>query len=97
VRAFWAIAAGIALGGGLAWYLSREAPESTAAKQERAQQAASAQARDARPSLYRWRDDGGVLQITDKPPRNHKYERIDRDAPAAITVSGGDERDETPQ
>lgn len=89
MRAFWAIAAGVALGGGLAWYLSRETPESAAAKQRRAQQAASAQARDSRPSLYRWRDDAGVLQITDKPPKDHQYERIDRDAPAAITVSGG--------
>jgi hypothetical protein len=91
MRAFWAIAAGVALGGGLAWYLSREAPESAAAKQRRAQQAASAQARDARPSIYRWRDDAGVLQITDKPPRDRKYERIDRDAPAAVVISG--ERD----
>ena len=92
MRAFWAIAAGIALGGGLAWYLSREAPESAAAKQRRAQHAASAQARDARPSIYRWRNDAGVLQITDKPPKDRKYERIDREAPAAITVRGDDTR-----
>ncbi|WP_368562577.1 DUF4124 domain-containing protein [Pseudoxanthomonas sp. UTMC 1351] len=95
MRALWAIAAGIALGGGLAWYLSREAPESTAAKKQRAEQAASEQARDARPSIYRWRDDAGVLQITDKPPKNQKYERIDRDAPAAITVNGDGESDDT--
>ncbi len=92
MRAFWAIAAGVVLGGGLAWYLSGEAPESATAKQRRAQQAASAQARDARPSLYRWRDDAGVLQITDKPPTNRPYERIDLDAPAAITVSGDETR-----
>jgi hypothetical protein len=88
MRALWAIAAGVVLGGGLAWYLSREAPELTAAKQQRARQAASAQARDARPSLYRWRDDAGVLQITDEPPRNRKYERLDRETPATVTVNG---------
>jgi hypothetical protein len=88
MRAFWAIAAGIALGGGVAWYLSRESPDSVAAKRQRAEQAAAAQAHDARPSIYRWRDDAGVLQITDKPPQNRKYERIDRDAPAAVTVNG---------
>lgn len=88
MRAFWAIAAGIALGAGLAWHLSRESPERAASKQRRADQAASAQAQDARPSLYRWRDDAGVLQITDQPPKGRKYERIDRDAPAGIKVSG---------
>jgi hypothetical protein len=88
MRAVWAIAAGVALGAGLAWHFSREAPELSAAKQQRAQQAASAQAGDARPSLYRWRDAAGVLHISDQPPDSGKYERIDRDAPAAITVSG---------
>ena len=30
------------------------------------------QAREARPSLYRWRDDAGVLQITDQPPKGRR-------------------------
>ena len=88
MRAWPAIVAGVALGVGTAWWLSRESPDTTARKQAAAEQAAAAQARDARPSLYRWRDDAGVLQITDQPPKGRRYERIERDAPPAIRVSG---------
>jgi hypothetical protein len=88
MRAWLAIAAGIALGVGVAWWLARESPDTQALKEARAGQAAAAQARDARPSLYRWRDDAGVLQITEQPPKGRRYERIDRDTPAGIRVSG---------
>ena len=88
MRAWAAIVAGIALGVGVAWWLARESPETTSRKQARAEQAAAAQADDARPSLYRWRDDAGVLQITERPPKDRRYERIDRDTPAGIRVSG---------
>lgn len=88
MRAWLAIAAGVALGVGVAWWLAREAPDASARKQARAEQAAAAQARDARPSLYRWRDDAGVLQITEQPPKGRRYERIERDMPAGIRVSG---------
>jgi hypothetical protein len=88
MRAWLAIVAGVALGAGVAGWLARESPDTTARKQARADQAAAAQARDARPSLYRWRDDAGVLQITERPPQGRRYERIDRDAPPGIRVSG---------
>jgi membrane protein YqaA with SNARE-associated domain len=88
MRGWLAIAAGLALGVGVAWWLGREAPQDTARKQQRARQAAAVQARDARPALYRWRDEAGVLQITDAPPTGRPFERIERDAPAAITVNG---------
>ncbi|MEL1266167.1 DUF4124 domain-containing protein [Pseudoxanthomonas putridarboris] len=88
MRGWLAIVAGIALGGGAAWWLARESPQETERKQQRARQAAAAQARDARPSLYRWRDDAGVLQITDRPPKGREYERIEREAPAGIEVRG---------
>ena len=88
MRAWAAIVAGIALGVGVAWWLARESPENLSRKQARAEQAAAAQADDARPSLYRWRDDAGVLQITEQPPKDRRYERIDRDTPAGIRVSG---------
>ncbi len=88
MRAWLAIAAGIALGVGVAWWLGREASDATSRKQARADNAAAAQAREARPSLYRWRDDAGVLQITEQPPKGRRYERIDRDTPAGIRVSG---------
>jgi hypothetical protein len=88
MRAWLAIVASVALGAGAAWWMARESPDTTARKQARAEQAAAAQARDARPSLYRWRDDAGVLQVTDQPPKGRRYERIDRDTPAGIRVSG---------
>ena len=89
MRVAWAIVAGVALGGGLAWWLSRESPAQTVLKQQRAEQAAAAQALDARPSLYRWRDASGVLQITDTPPQGREFERIDQD-PARSQVVRGD-------
>ena len=88
MRLAWAIATGLLLGIGVAWWLSREAPAKSQAREQRAQRAAAAQARDARPSLYRWRDDAGVLQITEQPPKGRRYERIDRDTPSGIRVSG---------
>jgi len=88
MRLAWAIVAGLLLGIGVAWWLSREDPGQSQARQQRAQRAAAAQAREARPSLYRWRDDAGVLQITDKPPANRRYERIDREPGRGIEVKG---------
>ncbi|GAB2493481.1 hypothetical protein GCM10027084_02980 [Pseudoxanthomonas sangjuensis] len=88
MRLAWAIVAGIALGGGLAWWMSRESPEQTSEKQRRAERAAAAQARDAVPALYRWRDENGVLQITDQPPKGRRYERIDRNRPLQQEVRG---------
>ncbi|MEO8364576.1 MAG: DUF4124 domain-containing protein [Pseudoxanthomonas sp.] len=88
MRLAWAIVAGLALGIGVAWWLSREPPDRTEAKQRRAEHAAAELARDARPSLYRWRDPAGVLQITDKPPKGRPFERLDRDSDRAIEVKG---------
>ena len=88
MRAWPAIVAGVALGVGTAWWLSRESPDTTARKQAAAEQAAAAQARDARSSLYRWRDDAGVLQITEQPPKGRRYERISRTPEDGIEVRG---------
>lgn len=88
MRPALAILAGLLLGAGVAWWLSREPPEHTALKQQRAEQAAAEQARDARPSLYRWRDAAGVLQITDKPPQGREFERIDAIPTVGLEVRG---------
>jgi Flp pilus assembly protein TadB len=88
VRATWAIIAGLALGVAVALWLSRESPRSARMKQVRAEQAAAANARDAMPSLYRWRDARGVLQVTDKPPRGVRYERIGQRPRDGIEVRG---------
>ena len=87
MRLAWAVAAGLLLGIGTAWWLARE-PGKAQQKEVRARQAASEQASDARPSLYRWRDDAGVLQITDKPPKGRPFERIDREPQPGIKISG---------
>lgn len=38
--------------------------------------------------LYRWRDDAGVLQVTDTPPAGRRYERIDRQPRDGLQVDG---------
>lgn len=88
MRLAWAVATGLMLGAGTAWWLARD-PVKAEAKEARASQATVEQARDARPSLYRWRDAAGVLQITDQPPQGRPYERIEREPAPGISVSGG--------
>ena len=88
MRLALAIVAGLALGIGVAWWLSREPAAKSEAKQRRAEHAAAELARDARPSLYRWRDQAGTLQITGKPPKDRPFERLDRDSDRAIEVKG---------
>ncbi len=86
MRLSWAIIAGLMLGIGVAWWLTRESSDTSARKRQRAEQAAAANAEDARPVLYRWRDASGALQITDTPPKGRKYERIDMMPAAGIVV-----------
>ncbi len=88
MRAAWAIAAGLALGVGAAWWLSRESPGAEHLRRARAEHAAAASARDAIPSLYRWRDANGVLQVTDRPPKGVRYERIGQRPRDGIEVRG---------
>ncbi|HYM87153.1 MAG TPA: DUF4124 domain-containing protein [Pseudoxanthomonas sp.] len=87
MRLAWAIVAGLLLGAGVAWWFAADAPGKREAGQQYAGKSAAA-VRDDRPSLYRWRDDAGVLQITDKPPQGRPFERLDRDVGGAIVVKG---------
>ena len=84
----WAILAGLLLGVGVAWWLARDTPQQTEAKQRRAEHAAAAMAADGRPVLYRWHDANGVLQITGQPPKGRKYERVDKTPRKGIEVHG---------
>lgn len=88
MRLGWALLLGLVGGIALAWWLSREPPEVHREKRERAEQAAAANAEDARPVLYRWRDASGALQITDQPPKGRKYERVDVQPRDGIEVDG---------
>ena len=90
MRLGWAIAAGLAAGIALAWWLSRESPEDAEARRARAEQAAAANAEDARPVLYRWTDAAGVVQVTQEPPpKGRRYEKVDIQPRDGIEVDGG--------
>src|SRR3546814_3051179 len=65
----WALLLGLVAGVAVAWWLSRDTPEQAREKRARAEQAAAADYEDSRPVLYRWRDDGGALHVTDTAPK----------------------------
>ena len=81
----WAIATGIVLGVGLAWWAAQN--ETTPANTARARQA-QARAEAADPPLYRWRDDAGQLHVGDTPPKGRPYQRLPRQPQAGIEVHG---------
>lgn len=68
------------------WWFAREQPRRQA-QAERRVYAELARAEEAA-SLYRWRDENGVLQITERPPRGRRFERIDRTPREGIEVRG---------
>lgn len=87
MRLGWAIAGGLALGVGVAWWLARD-PAADQARARRAERAAAAQAVDARRDLYRWHDAAGVLHVSDTPPRGLHAERVARAPRPGIEVRG---------
>jgi hypothetical protein len=76
----WALAAGVAVGGAVAWWQLGHPGWQTMDQKVAAAEQADAAAKNARhaaePALYRWRDANGVLQLTDKPPKGRKYEKV---------------------
>lgn len=82
MRPAWAIVAGILGAGALAWWQARDtpagetpAPGATATDVDPGASARPAQAPG--PSLYRWRDEAGIVQITDIPPNGREYTVVD--------------------
>lgn len=74
MRTIHAVLAGLLLGG-LAWWWMGHPGYTT--RDQRLERAAAEQ-KAAEPRLYRWRDDKGVLQITDTPPpAGRKAERVE--------------------
>ncbi|KAF1716580.1 DUF4124 domain-containing protein [Pseudoxanthomonas wuyuanensis] len=45
-------------------------------------------AKEARPSLLRWRNAAGALHITEQPPPDRPYQRIEREPTPAVFVQG---------
>lgn len=79
MRLGWAIVLGIVAGAAVVWWLGRGetgAPGPTSPSAGPARDAG----RSAGPVLYRWRDDAGVVQVTDAPPTGRPFETIDVDA-----------------
>ena len=64
------------VGAGLWWLAGHPGYETPAQKLARLEAAEATARRAAEPVLYRWRDSHGVLQVSDKPPKGRKYERI---------------------
>ena len=73
------------------WWFTREQPRREAEARRRAE-VELARAEEAA-SLYRWRDEDGVLQITERPPRHRRYERIGRAPRDGIEVDAGRDGD----
>lgn len=88
MRIAWAAVLGLALGAALAWWFGRDTPEHARLREQRAQRAAAEAARDARPSLYEWRDANGVRNVADHPPKHGRYRRIDATPRPGIEIDG---------
>lgn len=92
----WAVIAALALGTGLAWWTH---PAHENEQDHHHDPAAAQHARSdsqAAPTLYRWTDAGGVLNITDHPPVGHRYTivRIDPNR-NIVPMSGADPASKT--
>ena len=80
MRPAWAIATGILGAGALAWWLAREQPPAQAAVDGATgagEQSAPTAGPPPGPSLYRWRDAAGLVQVTDIPPKDRDYTLVD--------------------
>jgi hypothetical protein len=85
MRLGWAIVGGIAVGAAIWWWTTRDEREDARIERERK---AAAIIEATRPVLYRWRDAGGVLHITEQRPKGRKYERLEREPAEGIEVHG---------
>lgn len=93
MRLGWAIVLGIVAGAAVVWWLGRSEDGMPAPAASSARPAGDT-SRGAGPALYRWRDDAGVLQVTDTPPRDRPYDTVDVDGLQRRNTF--DPRNETP-
>ncbi len=82
MRLAWAVVLGAFGAAAVAWWLAREPSHGDDATREAGSAHAAARAGDATAGqvLYRWRDEDGVVQVTDVPPRGRDYSTVDVDA-----------------
>ena len=86
MRVAHAVIAGLALGGGLGWWMLDHPGYETAGQKAARVEAAQKAQEEAKPRLYRWRDDSGALQLTDQPPKGRKDEEVDLQTDADVNV-----------
>lgn len=77
MRTAWAVVLGIVLAGIAVWWLGRD--DAPVGSHDTASPASSRPDPGLPPQrpLYRWRDDAGVVQLTDTPPKGRPYEAVD--------------------
>lgn len=81
MRLIWAIVAGVLLAAAAYWF--QLAPEqrpfgALLGGAERAERPTDRVAPATKaPTLYRWHDDNGVVTVSDRPPPDRPYERVD--------------------
>lgn len=77
----WPVVLGAVCAGSAAWWLSRDPPMvsglARAQNDSSGVASAGADAGTAHPALYRWRDEAGVAQVTDVPPKGRDYVIVD--------------------
>ena len=69
--------AGLALGGGLGWWMLGHPVSETAGQKAARVEAAQKAKEEAKPRLCPPRDDSGALQLTDQPPKGRKFQEVD--------------------
>ena len=82
MRLAWAVVLGAFGAGAVAWWLARDpSPDGETAHGTGAAHATSRPGdAPAGQVLYRWRDEAGVVQVTDVPPKGRDYSIVDVDA-----------------
>lgn len=89
----WAALGALALGAALAWWVQPANESADAAHGLRRTDAAHRAATHAEsgPTLYRWVDAAGVVNVTDKPPSGRRYKIVHINPNQNIVpMSGGD-------
>jgi hypothetical protein len=87
-----AVVAGALILGALVWWqLGHPGYETAAQRQARVEKIEHEATYGAGPQLYKWRDDNGVLQITQEPPKGRKYEKVSIRQDMNVVPMGDDE------
>ncbi len=84
----WALAvlAALAIGAGLIWWHDGVLPGLPSHKPDNNAQRATRE--QATPTLYRWVDAHGVVNITDRPPKSRRYTIVKIDPEQNIVPAG---------